>query len=91
MQTSQWTFEKAKKDKEGSDYIEQNSAAIDTAIRNGDTKEVDRLVKDAGEFSEAAQAYVNTSIQNIKTLETFKENSLEKKKGPSVEFFSSSD
>jgi len=89
LQMSQWTFEKTQKAVQSDEWIKTNSAAIDTAIRNGDTKEVDRLVKDSGEFSKAAQAYVNTSIKNRETLETFKENSLEKKKGPSVDFYES--
>ena len=38
LQMSQWTFEKTQKEMEGANYIKTNSAAIDTAIKNGDTK-----------------------------------------------------
>ena len=89
LQTAQWTFEKTQKEVQSNNWIKTNSAAIEKAIKEGNTEEVDRLVEEAGEFSKAAQAYVNTSIKNRETLDTFRENSLEKKKGPSVEFYES--
>jgi len=83
----EWRTGQAQKQMESEQWLVDNAKNIDKAIQNDDIEEVQRIILDAGEFSNAAQSYVNTSLRNAETLINFEENSIERKKAPSVDYY----
>ena len=83
----EWRTGQAQKQMESEQWLVDNAKDIDEAIQNDDIEEVQRIILNAGEFSNAAQSYVNTSLRNAETLIKFEENSIERKKEPSVEYY----
>ena len=83
----EWRTGQAQKQMESEQWLVDNAKDIDTAIQNNDTEEVQRIISNAGEFSNAAQSYVNTSLRNAEALIKFEENSIERKKAPSVDYY----
>ena len=83
----EWRTGQAQKQMESEQWLVDNAKDIDEAIQNDDIEEVQRIILNAGEFSNAAQSYVNTSLRNAETLIKFEENSIERKKAPSVEYY----
>jgi len=68
-------------------WIKANGSAITQALKDDDFDEVTKLVTGAGDYTEAAQAYVNRAQQNIKAMRDLEENSIERKTAPSVEMW----
>ena len=83
----EWRTGQTQKQMEAEQWLNTNSNSIDTAIQSNDMESVQKIILDAGEFSEAAQSYVNTSLRNAESMAQFQENSLERKKAPSVTFY----
>lgn len=83
----EWRTGQTQKQMEAEQWLNTNSNSIDTAIQSNDMEAVQKIILDAGEFSEAAQSYVNTSLRNAESMAQFQENSLERKKAPSVTFY----
>ncbi len=83
----EWRTGQAQKQMEAEQWLNNNSPSIDQAIQDNDIESVQQIILEAGEFSEAAQSYVNTSIRNAESMAQFQENSLERKKAPSVDFY----
>ncbi len=83
----EWRTGQAQKQMEAEQWLNNNSSSIDQAIQDNDIEAVQKIILDAGEFSEAAQSYVNTSLRNAESMAQFQENSLERKKEPSVDFY----
>ena len=83
----EWRTGQTQKQMEAEQWLNTNSNSIDTAIQSNDMESVQKIILDAGEFSEAAQSYVNTSLRNAESMAQFQENSLERKKEPSVAFY----
>ena len=83
----EWRTGQAQKQMESEQWLVDNAKDIDEAIQNDDIEEVQKIILNAGEFSNAAQSYVNTSLRNAETLIKFEENSIERKKAPSVEYY----
>ena len=83
----EWRASQTQKQMEAEQWLDNNSASIDQAIQDNDIEAVQEIILDAGEFSEAAQSYVNTSLRNAESMAQFQENSLERKKEPSVDFY----
>ena len=83
----EWRTGQAQKQMESEQWLVDNAKNIDEAIQNDDIEEVQRIILNAGEFSNAAQSYVNTSLRNAETLIKFEENSIERKKAPSVNYY----
>jgi len=83
----EWRTGQAQKQMESEQWLVDNAKNIDEAIQNDDIEEVQRIILNSGEFSNAAQSYVNTSLRNAETLIKFEENSIERKKAPSVNYY----
>ena len=83
----EWRTGQAQKQIESEQWLVDNAKNIDEAIQNDDIEEVQRIILEAGEFSNSAQSYVNTSLRNAETLIKFEENSIERKKAPSVDYY----
>ena len=83
----EWQTQRAQEDMKADAWIKANGSAITQALKDDDFDEVTKLVTSAGEYTEAAQAYVNRAQQNIKALRDLEENSIERKTAPSVEMW----
>ena len=83
----EWRTGQAQKQMEAEQWLNTNSSSIDQAIQDNDIEAVQEIILKAGDFSEAAQSYVNTSLRNAESMAQFQENSLERKKAPSVDFY----
>ena len=83
----EWRAQKAQEEMEADSWIKTNGSAITQALKDDDFDEVTRLVTGAGDYTEAAQAYVNRAQQNIKTMRELEENSIERKTAPSIDMW----
>ena len=83
----EWQTQRAQEDMAAETWIKANGSAITQALKDDDFDEVTRLVTGAGDYTEAAQAYVNRAQQNIKAMKELEENSIERKTAPSVEMW----
>jgi hypothetical protein len=83
----EWRTGQAQEQMEAEQWLNSNSSSIDQAIQDNDIEAVQEIILKAGDFSEAAQSYVNTSLRNAESMSQFQENSLERKKEPSVDFY----
>jgi hypothetical protein len=83
----EWQTQRAQEDMAAETWIKANGSAITQALKDDDFDEVTRLVTGAGDYTEAAQAYVNRAQQNIKAMRELEENSIERKTAPSVEMW----
>jgi hypothetical protein len=83
----EWQTQRAQQDMKADAWIKANGSAITQALKDDDFDEVTKLVTGAGEYTEAAQAYVNRAQQNIKAMRELEENSIERKTAPSVEMW----
>ena len=83
----QWRTDQAQKEIESQQWLATNSEAINRAIANNDMDAVESIVEGAGEFSEAAQSFVATSLRNADAMARFEENSMERKIAPSVDYY----
>jgi hypothetical protein len=83
----EWQTQRAQQDMKADAWIKANGSAITQALKDDDFDEVTKLVTGAGEYTEAAQAYVNRAQQNIKAMRDLEENSIERKTAPSVEMW----
>ena len=83
----EWQTQRAQQDMEADAWIKSNGSAITQALKEDDFDEVTRLVTSAGDYTEAAQAYVNRAQQNIKAMRDLEENSIERKTAPSVDMW----
>jgi hypothetical protein len=86
-QMSQWDFEAAQTEVKSKEWLTTNSKSIDKAIQNNDTKALETIVQESGEFSPAAQTYINASLRNAESMAKFEENSIERKTAPSVDYY----
>jgi hypothetical protein len=83
----EWQTQRAQQDMKADAWIKANGSAITQALKDDDFDEVTKLVTSAGDYTEAAQAYVNRAQQNIKAMRELEENSIERKTAPSVEMW----
>jgi hypothetical protein len=83
----EWQTQRAQQDMKADAWIKANGSAITQALKEDDFDEVTKLVTSAGDYTEAAQAYVNRAQQNIKAMRELEENSIERKTAPSVEMW----
>jgi hypothetical protein len=83
----EWQTQRAQQDMKADAWIKANGSAITQALKDDDFDEVTKLVTSAGDYTEAAQAYVNRAQQNIKAMRDLEENSIERKTAPSVEMW----
>lgn len=83
----EWQTQRAQEDMAADAWIKTNGSAITQALKDDDFDEVTKLVTGAGDYTEAAQAYVNRAQQNIKAMRNLEENSIERKTAPSVEMW----
>ena len=86
-QMSQWDFEATQTEVKSREWLTTNSKSIDKAIQNNDTKALETIVQESGEFSPAAQTYINASLRNAESMAKFEENSIERKTAPSVDYY----
>lgn len=80
----QWRTDKAQQEMEAQAWIEANGPTIQTAIQEGDIEQVETLVSGAGEFSRAAQTYVDSVISSQAAMDKFEENSMKNKIAPNT-------
>jgi trans-aconitate methyltransferase len=83
----QWRTDQAQREMQSQQWLADNSAEISKAIDNNDMDAVESIVQGAGEFSEAAQSFVATSLRNADAMARFEENSMERKIAPSVDYY----
>jgi len=83
----EWKTQRAQQDMEADAWVKTNGSAITQALKDDDFDEVTRLVTSAGDYTEAAQAYVNRAQQNIKAMNELEEKSIERKTAPSVDMW----
>jgi len=83
----QWRTDQAQKEIQSQQWLATNSEAINRAITNNDMDAVESIVEGAGEFSEAAQSFVATSLRNADAMARLEENSMERKIAPSVDYY----
>ena len=70
------------------DYVANNTAALETAIKNNDTAGVQSFITGAGaRYADDAQKYVNLITDNIETMQRLEENSIANKLEPNVEMY----
>ena len=58
----QWRTDQAQREMQSQQWLADNSAEISKAIDNNDMDAIESIVQGAGEFSEAAQSFVATSL-----------------------------
>lgn len=83
----QWRADQAQKEMQSQQWLADNSAKISKAIDDNDMDAIESIVQGAGEFSEAAQSYIATSLRNADAMARFEENSMERKVAPSVDYY----
>lgn len=83
----QWRTQQAEQEMGAQQWIQSNSNALTQAVQEDDFDEVDRIIGNAGEYSQAAQAYVSRVAQNVKSLRALEEASIENKIAPSVDLW----
>ena len=83
----QWRTDQAQREMQSQQWLADNSAKISKAIENNDMDTIESIVQGAGEFSEAAQSFVATSLRNADAMARFEENSIERKIAPSVSYY----
>lgn len=83
----QWRADQAQREMQSQQWLADNSAKISKAIDNNDMDAIESIVQGAGEFSEAAQSFVATSLRNADAMARFEENSMERKIAPSVDYY----
>jgi len=72
----QWRAEKAQEEMQADKWVKDNSNSLMQAIQADDYDEVNRIVGNAGDYTQAAQAFVSRVAQNTKSLRELEENSL---------------
>lgn len=87
LQMANWEFENSQKDMQSDQWIANNGPRILQLIDEGDMDGVSDLVQEAGEFSRAAQKYVDATIDSKNARDKLEEATIEKKKGPSLKVF----
>lgn len=83
----QWRTDQAQREMQSQQWLADNSAEISKAIDNNDMDAIESIVQGAGEFSEAAQSFVATSLRNADAMARFEENSIERKIAPSIDYY----
>ena len=83
----QWRADQAQKEMQSQQWLADNSPKISKAIDDNDMDAIESIVQGAGEFSEAAQSYIATSLRNADAMARFEENSMERKVAPSVDYY----
>lgn len=83
----QWRTDQAQKEMESERWLTNNSEAISRAISKNDMDAIESIVEGAGEFSEAAQSFIATSLRNADAMARFEENSIERKIAPSIDYY----
>ena len=83
----QWRTEKAAQEMEAEQWIKSNANSLTQAIQTDDFETVESILGKAGDYSEAAQAFVSRVSQNTKTLRDLEQNSLENKVEPNVDLW----
>ncbi len=83
----QWRADQAQKEMQSQQWLADNSTKISKAIDDNDMDAIESIVQGAGEFSEAAQSYIATSLRNADAMARFEENSMERKIAPSVDYY----
>ena len=86
-QMSQWNFEQKAEDIKAEQWLETNRGDILEAVQSGDTKALNDIIGDAGEYVEAAQRFADSSLKSAETMAKFEENSIERKMAPSVDYY----
>ena len=86
-QMSQWDFEATQTEMKSKEWLTTNSKSIDQAIQTNDIEALETIVQESGEFSPAAQTYINASLRNAESMAKFEENSIERKTAPSVDYY----
>jgi hypothetical protein len=84
---SQWNFEASQTEMKSKEWLTTNSKSIDQAIQTNDMEALETIVQGAGEFSPAAQTYINASLRNAESMAKFEENSIAKTTAPNVDFY----
>ena len=84
---SQWSFESTQTEMKSKEWLTTNSKSIDQAIQTNDMEALETIVQGAGEFSPAAQTYINASLRNAESMAKFEENSIAKTTAPNVDFY----
>jgi|DEB0MinimDraft_10_1074344.scaffolds.fasta_scaffold00063_49 hypothetical protein len=87
LQMANWQFKNAQKGMKSDQWIADNGPRILQLIDEGDMDGVSDLVEEAGEFSSAAQKYVNASINSKNARDKLEAAAIEEKKGPSLKVF----
>jgi hypothetical protein len=83
----QWRTDRAAQEMQADQWIKSNASTLTQAIQTDDFEEVERILGKAGEYSEAAQAYVSRVSQNTKALKELKQNSLENRIPPNIDMW----
>lgn len=78
----EWRTKQAQQEMEAQAWLETNAPAIQTAIQEGNIEEVESIVSGAGNFSRAAQTYVDSVISSQTAMDRFEENSMKNKISP---------
>ena len=86
-QLNTWRFEQAEENIKAEEWLDSNRGIMLEAIEAGDMEQLNNIIENAGVFTEAAQVFANSAIQNAENMVKFEENSIERKIGPSVDFY----
>lgn len=86
-QMDTWRFEQAEEDIKAEQWLDSNRASILDAVEAGDTKTLNTILEGAGDYTEAAQKFANSALQNAENMAKFEENSIERKVAPSVDYY----
>jgi hypothetical protein len=86
-QLDSWKFQQAEEEMQAEQWLDSNRGSMLEAIESGNTDQLNTIIEGAGVNTEAAQKFVNISLQSAENMAKFEENSMERKIAPSVDYY----